>query len=79
MNESYYKATYLFKQDLKNVGFDYSGNILNKTCSKYLFQNENLSSFLTKINSLLYHLVESAKYVRIYINYTVEKDCTYIN
>ena len=79
MKNSLYKLTLEYKQELLYTGFDYEGVIINKVSSKYLFQNKNLSQFISKLNDSFFNLIESVKYIRIFINYTVPKDYKYIN
>ena len=72
--ESYYNATYSSGDDLKHRGYDYKNFIMTNTISNYLFRNENIAGFLTYINNIVFEYIEAVKKVRVYYNFTVDKD-----
>lgn len=45
--------------DLPEMGFDYTNNLLEKTLSPVLYNNDNNISFLNSLNDMLVSLVDS--------------------
>mgnify|MGYP006898481425 CR=1 FL=1 len=58
---------------LPEMGYDYSNNLLNKTLSAVLFNNEKTSFFLEKYNDMVLSLIESILPVRNLFFYTHNK------
>ena len=62
-----------------NTGFDYEGNIFEKTLSNQIIQGDtNRLEILASIEKVVYQLFETTKYIKNYINYTVKKDNKYV-
>lgn len=76
---SLYDDTFEFGKSLKNGGFDYSDVLLKRSVSNYLYRNENLSGFLEYLNELIVNDIESTKKVRVFKNFTVDKNYKKIN
>lgn len=76
---SLYKITESYGEDIKHTGFDYSNVLLKKVSSNYIFKNKNLNDFLVYINDILVEYIESVKKLRVFRNYTVDKDYRKIN
>tara|TARA_R100000544_G_scaffold36444_1_gene24773 strand:+ start:1414 stop:1683 length:270 start_codon:yes stop_codon:yes gene_type:complete len=71
---SLYRATYERGWDLKNLGFDYSKNLLNNTMSNYMFGNRHLKKFLEDyLSPIMVFWINRVKYLRIYYNFAVPK------
>jgi len=79
MSESLYDISETQNEVLLNEGFDYSNVLMQKTLSNYLFRNENISGFITYINDIMVNLIESVKIVRVFQNFTVNKNYKKIN
>ncbi len=79
IQESLYNITEHYGEDVKYKGFNYKDSIISRTSSNYLLQNTEMVSFLKYINDVFYELIESTKKIRVFINYTVDKDYKYIN
>ena len=79
MSQSLYDISETQGESLLNQGFDYSTVLMEKTISNYLFRNENITGFLTYINDIMYNLIESVKIVRVFQNFTVDKNYKKIN
>ena len=77
--DSLYDVSNTFNQNILNTGFNYSSTLLRKSLSAYLFQNENLSNFLSYVNDIMVNNTDSIKKVRIHNNYTVKSNTKYIN
>jgi len=78
--ESPYKTTYEYNWDLKYLGFDYSEQLMNKTLSPYMFQNERLSTFINGyLRPIMVFFINRVKFLRIYYNFAVPKDYQKIN
>lgn len=66
--------------ELKNTGYDYSSNLLNRTMSRYMFNNPNLKVFLENyLSPIMVKYINAVKYIRIFYNYAVPKDYDKIN
>lgn len=66
--------------DIKNTGYNYTDNLLNRTLSKYMFNNPNLKEFIeTYLNPIMVQYINTVKYIRIFYNYAVPKDYDKIN
>jgi len=74
MLKSLYKISETYGEDIKNTGLDYSKILIKKTSSNYIFRNQNLSDFLSYLNDIVFEYIESVKVLRVFRNYTVEKD-----
>jgi hypothetical protein len=79
MKKSLYTVSTTRLDRLKNRGFDYEGKIFQKSMSPYLFGDPKRRSILAEYEKIFYFLVEKAKYVKIFYNYTVPKDYKPIN
>ena len=71
---SLYRATYEHGWNLKNLGYDYSKNLLNNTMSNYMFRNPHLKKFLENyLSPIMVFWINRVKYLRIYYNFAVPK------
>jgi hypothetical protein len=59
--------------DEKHTGFDYEENIMTKSLSNLMFQNETTKTFIEMIKPLHISMLESNLIVRNFFNYTVSK------
>lgn len=64
---------------LKNIGYDYSGNIFRKSMSPYLFADPTRSDILTEFEKIFQFMVEQVKLIKTFYNYTVPKDYSGLN
>lgn len=77
---SRFKATYRSGWILKNTGYNYNDNLLNKTLGNYMFKNPNVKEFIEDyLNPIVVKLLNTVKYIRTYYNYAVPKDYDKIN
>jgi hypothetical protein len=71
---SLYRATYEHGWHLKNLGYDYTLNLLKNTMSSYMFKNPHLRTFLNNyLSPIMVFWVNKVKYLRIYYNFAVPK------
>lgn len=71
---SLYRATYEEGWNLKNLGYDYSNNLLNKMMSNYMFRNPHLKKFLEDyLSPIMVFWINRVKYLRIFYNFAVPK------
>lgn len=78
--ESPYKIAYEEGWEIKNTGFDYNDQILIKSLSPYMFQNERLSRFILEhLQPIMVFFINKVKFLRIYYNFAVPKDYQKIN
>ena len=54
--------------------FPWEDNLLKKTTTPYIWNNENMNGFLLKIEKMAVLMVEQMNYARNFFNYTVDKD-----
>ncbi len=66
--------------DLKHIndnethtGFDYEKNLMSKSLSNVMFQNETTREFINKIKPMYLNMIESNLIIRNFFNYTVPK------
>lgn len=57
----------------KNKHFDYENNLLTKNVSNALIRNENMSTYLKKIEKIMVLLYESIAVSRNFFNISVHK------
>jgi len=77
--ESLYKISETYGEELKNTGFNYKDVLLKKTSSNYIYRNTNLAGFLKYVNDIMVEYLESVKKIRVFRNFTVDKDYRKIN
>lgn len=53
---------------------DYEKNILNKSLSPYMYENNMMNGFLTRLQPLVALLFDQMNIVRNFKNYMVDKD-----
>jgi len=58
----------------KNLGNDYSTNILKNSISKYIFRNDTMNDFIIMIQKVLTDLIDSVSYLKGYKSFTTKKD-----
>lgn len=61
------------RHDTDNDFLDYEKTILNKTLSPYLYQNEMMNGFLTRLQPLVALLFDQMNVVKNLKNYMVDK------
>ena len=74
--ESQIKELYDLKHindDEIHTGFDYEENLMSKSLSNVMFQNETTRTFINKIKPLYLNMIESNLIIRNFFNYTVSK------
>lgn len=59
--------------DRKNLGNDYSKNILTKSLSKFIFRNALMDDFVALLQTTVSILVDSVTYLKSYKSYTTKK------
>ena len=70
---SFYQAAIHSQDDIKNVGFDWRKNLMDKTLSKYLLSNPNVSTMVNQYRTLIVYLIEKVQDIKKAVNYTVDK------
>lgn len=56
-----------------NDNFDYESEIIDKSVSPYLYNNDNMSSFLKKVNKLVSMFFDNFTIIDNFRNYMVDK------
>lgn len=74
VKDSIYRPIYERREKRLNVGFDYRGKILKRTLSSQLFNvNKVLSTFISKVDMVVYEWIESVKRIKIHANPALDK------
>lgn len=73
---SIYDVTDSAKDDRKNVGYDFSQDLMKKNLSPLLFKNEHLANFINLIQLPIIKFINTVTTLRVYKSYTVKKDYT---
>ena len=60
--------------DTDNDFVDYEANILNKTLSPYMFQNNIMNGFLVRLQPLVSLMFDQMNIMKNFRNYMVDKD-----
>lgn len=63
----------------KNLGFEYSGKIFEKTVSPEIYSNPLQKPLITKIEQLIYYLIETTKNIKKWVSIAHEKNSSRIN
>ena len=56
-----------------NRHFDYENNLLKKSTTPYIWQNEEMYNYLTRIEKIAVLMLDKINYARNFFNYTVDK------
>ena len=64
------------KDSRLNTGYDYKDNLFNLMTSKHIRRNQIIKEFMLFLNDYLYNVIKGVKYLKVFKNYTVEKDDT---
>lgn len=59
--------------DNSDDNFDYENNLLNKSLSPHLFQNEMMANFLYRLQKLISISFDQTNIIRNFKNYMVDK------
>lgn len=62
------------RHDTDNDFVDYEKNILNKSLSPYMYENNIMNGFLTRLQPLVALLFDQMNIVKNFKNYMVDKD-----
>jgi FMN phosphatase YigB (HAD superfamily) len=76
---SLYDVQDSLRDDLKWLGYDYKNTLISNSVSPYLLRNLKMSNFLKYLNDIAVEYVETVKKVRVYYNFTVNKEYRNIN
>ena len=60
--------------DRKNLGNDYSQNVLRKSMSAYIFRNNAMNDFVILIQKVFSDLINSVSYLKGFKSYTTKKE-----
>lgn len=79
METNPYKSLLRRKTKLRNLGYDYRGQILRRSLSSVIYLNENVAEFVERLETIMTNLVYSVKSIKKSVNFLVDKDEDYIN
>ena len=58
----------------KNLGNDYSQNVIRKSMSAYIFRNNTMNDFVILIQKVFSDLIDSVAYLKGFKSYTTKKE-----
>jgi hypothetical protein len=62
-----------------NTGFDYEGQIFNKSLSNItLAGDSNRTSILASMEKVVFRMIETTKWIKNFVNYRVPKNNKYV-
>lgn len=64
------------KDSRLNSGFVYKDNLFNLMISRHIQRNQTVREFMLFLNDYFYNIIKGVKYLKVFKNYTVEKDDT---
>lgn len=74
------KDKYTYCDDIKNLGADYSNNLIENNVSHLMFYNIHVQNFIKMfVEPYMVKLVNAVKFIRIYYNIAVNKNYKKIN
>ncbi len=76
---SFYSVQDNLRNNLKWQGYNYRETLISNSVSPYLLRNLKISNFLKYLNDICVEYIETVKKIRVYYNFTVDKDTRYIN
>lgn len=71
---SIYSYTFENGESIKNRGYDYKGKLFKNSMSTHLFKNDNVIGFIEYLDSIFFEYIEAVKKIRVFYNFTVDKD-----
>jgi len=66
-------------EDRTNIGFDYRKEVMSRNISKHLLRVPIIYYYVLYLNDYFVNLIDTAKKVRIFRVFSVNKDYQYIN
>jgi len=79
MRPSYLNQAKHLNDNFKNMGYDYTGQILKKGTSPELWANPQQIGMIGQLEGLLTYLLESAKSIKKWYSFAHNKNTTIIN
>lgn len=79
MNNSLYNVSEHRLDVLNNMGFNYNGQIFNRTLSPYLFNEAKRANILIQFEKTFQFLIDSTKNIKKQFNFTLSKHETRYN
>jgi len=76
---SYYNSALHQNDQIKNLGYDYTGKILKKTTSPELWANPLQISFYERIEGIINFLIEQVKYIKKTFSIAHDKESINLN
>jgi hypothetical protein len=74
VKDSIYRPLYERRENRRNLGFNYKGQILKRTLSSQMFGvSQTFDYFLEKVESIVYEWVETVKQIKIHANPALDK------
>ena len=74
VKNSIYRPIYERREKRLHLGYDYKDKIMENTLSNQMFGvNNDLSTFIKKMNDVIYNWIESVKQIKVFANPAVDK------
>ena len=77
--KSYHDYIESTEDNRTNVGFNYEGEIFNKSLSSItLAGDSNRTSILSSMEKVVFRMIETTKWIKNFVNYRVPKNNKYV-
>lgn len=71
-----YDITKHRKDSRLNTGFDYKDRLFGLMVSNHIQRNQIVREFMLFLNDYFYNIIKGVKYLKVFKNYTIEKNDT---
>lgn len=61
------------KNEIKNIGYDFRGNVLTRTLSNTIIQEPKRQALLAMFELMINYLIDSVKYIKKHNNFAIPK------
>ena len=75
---SYYQYMIHQQDDLKNLGYDWSRNLMGDNLSNYLMADEDRADNVNQFGTLMNDIIEKVSHIKKEYNYTVDLNYKYL-
>lgn len=79
LRTDYYNQAKHFNDKYKNLGYDYAGKLLKKTTSAEIWANPLLRPVYTRLEEMIYYILNQVKYIKKLYSIAHDKDSIKIN
>lgn len=74
LKKSLYEVAEHSQDNILNKGFDYHGQLFQKTMSSFMFREANRANILSVLEEVYYELIQRVKTIKIFFDYRKKKN-----